>query len=55
MSSEKAAELSYNILQSHDAGIGPDLPHDVTLGAMVVRANSLAKGFSGFQEESLDC
>lgn len=51
---ENAAELSYNILQSHDAGIGPDLPDKVTLGAMAVRANSLAKGCSGFHEQSLD-
>lgn len=52
--SEKAAELSCNIIASHDAGIGPSLSHDVVLGAMIIRAHSLAKGFSGFQPKSLE-
>lgn len=53
VSPEKAAELAYNIIHSHDAGIGEPLPEDVVLGAMVIRANALAKGYSGFQVESL--
>ena len=50
---DEAAQLSHNILQSHDAAIGPYLPLDITLGAMVVRANSLANGNSGFTIEGL--
>lgn len=53
VSPQEAAQLSHNILQSHDAAIGPYLPLDVTLGAMVVRANSLANGSSGFTIEGL--
>lgn len=52
--SEKAAELSRNIIASHDAGIGSPLPSDVVLGAMIARANSLSKGLSGFQTASLN-
>ncbi len=48
-----AAELSLNLIRSHDAGIGKPLPSKIVLGAMIIRANSLAKGFSGFREESL--
>ena len=47
--------MSKNILLSHDAGIGEALPYDVVLGAMLIRANALAKGYSGFTEEGLDC
>ena len=53
VSPNDAALLSNNIIESHDAGIGPSLPKDVVLGAMVTRAVSLAKGHSGFQIESL--
>jgi histidine ammonia-lyase len=51
---EQAAQLSLNLIESHDAGIGAPLPFEVTLGAMAARASSLAKGNSGFQPESLD-
>ena len=50
----QAAELSCNLLKSHDAGIGSSLPFEVVLGAMLVRASSLAKGHSGFQPQSLE-
>jgi histidine ammonia-lyase len=48
-----AALFSCNLIQSHDAGIGTSIPQDITLGAMIVRASSLAKGYSGFQLKSL--
>lgn len=51
---DKAAILSRNIILSHDAGIGAPLPYDVTLGAMIVRAHSLSKGYSGFSCESMN-
>ncbi|NGX27853.1 MAG: Histidine ammonia-lyase [Candidatus Anoxychlamydiales bacterium] len=53
VSSDNAGKLSENIIKSHDAGIGSNLSYDVVLGAMILRANSLAKGNSGFSEESL--
>lgn len=53
VSPDKASELSRNIIESHDAGIGTPLSEEIVLGAMIIRANALAKGYSGFQEESL--
>jgi len=53
ISTNKAKELSCNLIRSHDAGIGTSLSHDIVKGAMLVRANSLAKGFSGFTSEAL--
>jgi len=50
---EKAAELSRNMILSHDAGIGSPLSSEITLGAMYLRAHSLSKGYSGFSSESM--
>lgn len=50
---EQAAQLSTNLIESHDAGIGSSLDYNTILGAMIVRASSLAKGHSGFQVSSL--
>lgn len=50
---QSAADLSLNLIKSHDAGIGAPLPYEITLGAMILRANSLAKGYSGFSIEGL--
>lgn len=50
----QAATLSSYLIRSHDAGIGAPLPNKVTLGAMAIRAHSLAKGYSGFSKEALE-
>lgn len=50
----EAAQFSCNLIESHDAGIGTPIPQDITLGAMIARACSLAKGYSGFQLKSLE-
>src|SRR5262245_57122223 len=39
--------LSRNLLVSHATGVGPDFPEDVVRAAMLLRANALARGFSG--------
>ncbi len=48
---EDAAKLSRNLILSHAVGTGPALPHEIVRGAMLVRANTLSKGFSGVRPE----
>lgn len=43
--------LSRNLLVSHATGVGPDFPEEVVRGAMLLRANALAKGLSGCRVE----
>jgi len=43
--------LSRNLLLSHATGVGPDFPDEVVRGAMLLRANALAKGLSGCRVE----
>src|SRR6188768_4541992 len=40
-------ELQVNLLRSHAAGVGDPLPVPVVRATMALRANVLAKGFSG--------
>jgi histidine ammonia-lyase len=47
VSPEQSAELQRRIVYSHAAGTGDPQPLDVVRGAMVCRANTLAKGYSG--------
>ena len=44
---ELTDELQLRLLRSHACGVGERYPDDVVRGAMVLRANALAKGFSG--------
>jgi histidine ammonia-lyase len=41
------AALQRNLIQSHAAGVGPELPPPVVRAMLLLRANALAKGFSG--------
>ncbi len=41
------AELQVNLIRSHSAGVGNPFPVEVVRGMMLLRANALAKGFSG--------
>lgn len=47
ISREDAAKLSRNLIISHAVGMGPALDMEVVRAAMLIRANTLAKGFSG--------
>ncbi len=44
---EQSAQLSRNLILSHAVGTGAPLDEEIVRAAMLVRANSLAKGFSG--------
>ena len=46
--------LQLNLLRSHAAGIGEPLPIRVVRATMALRANVLAKGFSGLRLETLE-
>src|SRR5882672_6639310 len=46
--------LQVNLLRSHAAGVGDPLPVPVVRATMALRANVLAKGFSGIRAETLD-
>ena len=47
-------ELQVNLLRSHAAGIGDRLPVRTVRATMALRANVLAKGFSGISVETLE-
>ncbi len=47
VSPEQGAELQRRIIYSHAAGVGEPFPIPVVRGAMVLRANTLARGNSG--------
>ena len=46
--------LQLNLLRSHAAGLGAPLPARAVRGTMALRANVLAKGFSGISVETLE-
>lgn len=48
------SQLQINLVRSHAAGVGDALPVDVVRAMMALRANVLAKGFSGIRVETLD-
>jgi histidine ammonia-lyase len=48
---EKLRELQRNLIMSHSAGTGDPLPVEVVRATMLLRANTLAKGYSGIRIE----
>src|SRR5579885_3484297 len=51
---EALETLQLNLLRSHAAGVGEPLPVRTVRAIMALRANVLAKGFSGIGVETLD-
>jgi histidine ammonia-lyase len=51
---ESLAELQVNLLRSHAAGVGEPLSIPVVRATMALRANVLAKGYSGIRLDTLD-
>jgi histidine ammonia-lyase len=52
-------ELQVNLIRSHAAGVGAPLSHEVVRAMLLLRANALAKGYSGVRpiviEHLLEC
>ena len=51
---EQAAELQLRLLRSHACGVGDPYPDEVVRAAMLLRANALAKGYSGARVETVE-
>src|SRR5690348_17118561 len=47
-------QLQVNLIRSHSVGVGEPLSQPVTRAMMLLRANSLAKGFSGVRPIVID-
>jgi histidine ammonia-lyase len=51
---DSLSQLQVNLLRSHAAGVGEALPVPIVRATMALRANVLAKGYSGIRLETLD-
>src|ERR671939_1085948 len=51
---DRLAELQVNLVRSHAAGVGPILPETDVRAMMLLRANVIAKGYSGARPELVD-
>ncbi|HEX6699995.1 MAG TPA: histidine ammonia-lyase [Gaiellaceae bacterium] len=51
---ELTAELQLRLLRSHACGVGDPYPPEVVRAAMLLRANALAKGYSGARVEIVE-
>jgi histidine ammonia-lyase len=52
--SDQIRELQVNLIRSHSAGVGEPLPVAEVRAMMLLRANSLAKGYSGIRAVVID-
>ncbi len=51
ISKELVEELQLRLLRSHACGVGDPYPDEIVRAAIVMRANTLAKGYSGVRVE----
>jgi histidine ammonia-lyase len=51
---ELAAELQLRLLRSHACGVGEPYPSEIVRGSLLLRANTLAKGYSGARPEVVE-
>jgi histidine ammonia-lyase len=51
---EQTSELQLRLLRSHACGVGEPYPPEVVRAAMLLRANTLAKGYSGARVEMVE-
>ena len=54
ISRDERRYLQKNLIMSHAAGVGAPLDEEIVRAIMLLRANALAKGYSGVREEILD-
>jgi len=47
-------ELQHNLIKSHSCGVGHPLPAEIVRAMMALRANSLAKGYSGIRPDTVN-
>ncbi len=50
----KTKELQKNLVRSHTSGVGDPLDEDVVRAVMLLRANTLTKGYSGIRFETVN-
>jgi histidine ammonia-lyase len=48
---EEGEALQYNLLRSHATGVGPPLPDEIVRAMLLLRARTLAQGYSGVRPE----
>src|SRR4051794_2347846 len=51
---ELTEELQLRLLRSHACGVGEPYPPEIVRAAMLLRANALAKGYSGARVETVE-
>ena len=51
---DETRQLQRNLVRSHAVGVGPDLDEQIVRAMLLVRANTLAKGFSGVRPEVIE-
>ncbi|MEM0007969.1 MAG: histidine ammonia-lyase [Candidatus Bathyarchaeia archaeon] len=54
ISEQELKQLQTNLIRSHAAGVGKPLSTEVVRATMLLRANTLAKGYSGIRLETLE-
>jgi len=54
ISEEELEKLQLNLIRSHSAGVGKPLPRDIVRATILLRVNTLARGYSGVRLEVLE-
>lgn len=54
ISAKDAASLQENLIRSHSVGVGEPLSEDIVRGMILLRANALARGYSGVRRTLID-
>ncbi len=54
ISKEQSEKLQENLILSHSAGVGDPFPEDIVRAVMLLRANSLSKGYSGVRVDIIE-